>query len=922
MTNLEYTSPTFAKALHLEKEGDLIGALQQLHKITKKYSKRVAFTSLLRVLRKIEAISIQPQSYSAKLKGIGSYDVGLDELFNDILIVSLTSYPARITSVSPSIKSILSQSLAPSKIDLWLATEEFPNGPSSLPLDLLDLVRYGLNIQWCENIRSYKKIIPALALCPGNIIVTADDDLIYHQDWLLQLVTHHILCPSNVIFHRAHKIRFADSGHFLPYQSWEKEVTQGPADHSYFFTSGAGALFPPGSFHEDVLNSKLFLELSPSADDIWLWFMVVANNTNISLVPNSVFTLNEVEGTQDHALWKINVRKGENDKALELMTKRYPIVTIRARNCIKETKIKVKKKPIISVIIPVFNTGELFRETINSILSQDSDEYEIVCINDGSTDPLTNQILDEYSSSITNFRLIYHNNQGPASSRNRGIREARGDFIAFVDSDDLISPDYLSSLHKCLTSNQANIALCSSIYTFTNLGMEDKSLKNCGIDRPGVSRMELARRIINSTGVSWNKMYRKSFLCSNNICFLSDARCFAEDNYFTSMAIIHGFDSVVISNSGSYYYRKHSGSLVESSDSLGDYLKSSLVYKSVLNKILANQCKHWEFWFSIIVNRACKDLGYFASMHNLDQAETLSTRRFFKEKIYCCCIADHNYIVPSLVFLKSLKNSHADTAFIEIYLLVPRGSKEKMQVVESLSSSEFAVILKEVNTDHLDGLHKYQATGDFCMASPTAMIKFMIPEIFPYHDRILYLDSDMIIRSDLRSLFSLDLQDKLLAAATDMWEPVTDRESTMNYVNYFNSGVMLMNTRLMRERSLTRSLIFCKSQSLNNELMDQDVFNEICGTNMLPIDISYNFQTVCYKRHRGKLSLAWVNKAYCSNYRNIEDMARDPAIVHWAGSDKPWKDLSTLFSDEWLQIYQSLVNEGLVKDELLSFCKV
>lgn len=129
------------------------------------------------------------------------------------LIVSLTSYPARIETVNQTIKSILNQSIKADKVILWLAPEQFPNKEKDLPEQLLSLRAKGLTIDWYHDIKSYKKLIPTLKKYPDAIIVTADDDNIYAVNWLEKLYNSYIKHPQDISCHRITK--FINNGsHF------------------------------------------------------------------------------------------------------------------------------------------------------------------------------------------------------------------------------------------------------------------------------------------------------------------------------------------------------------------------------------------------------------------------------------------------------------------------------------------------------------------------------------------------------------------------------------------------------------------------------------------------------------------------------------------------------------------------------------
>jgi len=102
---------------------------------------------------------------------------------------------------------------------------------------------------------------------------------------------------------------------------------------------------------------------------------------------------------------------------------------------------KIGKKPQVSVIIPTFNRGWILKEAIDSVLTQDYKDFELIVVDDGSTDN-TSEILASYGNDI---RVLFQENKGVSAARNRGVAEASGQFIAFLDSDDLWLPQKLST---------------------------------------------------------------------------------------------------------------------------------------------------------------------------------------------------------------------------------------------------------------------------------------------------------------------------------------------------------------------------------------------------------------------------------------------------------------------------------------------
>ena len=118
------------------------------------------------------------------------------------IVVSLTSFPERVNTVIKTIKTLLTQTMKPDVIVLWLAEEQFPNREKDLPEELLSLKDFGLTIGWYNDIRSYKKIIPSLKRYPDSIIITTDDDIYYAPDTIESLYKSYLEYPHDIHAHR------------------------------------------------------------------------------------------------------------------------------------------------------------------------------------------------------------------------------------------------------------------------------------------------------------------------------------------------------------------------------------------------------------------------------------------------------------------------------------------------------------------------------------------------------------------------------------------------------------------------------------------------------------------------------------------------------------------------------------------------
>ena len=119
---------------------------------------------------------------------------------------------------------------------------------------------------------------------------------------------------------------------------------------------------------------------------------------------------------------------------------------------------------IISVIIPIYNVKSYIKECLDSLINQDinKDLYEIICIDDGSTDG-SGKILDEFSVDYPNIRVVHKANGGVSSARNEGIKIAKGEYIWFVDGDDIVIHNTFSGIIECLKEKSPDLLFVKPI---------------------------------------------------------------------------------------------------------------------------------------------------------------------------------------------------------------------------------------------------------------------------------------------------------------------------------------------------------------------------------------------------------------------------------------------------------------------------
>jgi hypothetical protein len=319
-----------------------------MKKHIKKFVKQIPFVGDFLRKNQLQVLPLLPRSLVLKLcrpnvdwqkidTNINNYLNGNDygittEKRYPKIIVSLTSYPARIPRIHYTIISLLQQSVKPDEIILWLGKEQFPNKNNDLPNELIKLIEHGLTIKYCKDIRSYTKLIPSLREYPDDVIVTADDDIFYPNDWFELLINSYKQDQTIIHCHRAHKITFTQNGDLCSYNDWQGAVEYKETIASYinFMTGVGGVLYPPHTLHPDVTNESLFMKLAPSADDVWFWATAVMNGTKIGVVKNNItrpltnYPVEYENIVNPGGLGAVNVMQRQNDVQIKHVLEYYP----------------------------------------------------------------------------------------------------------------------------------------------------------------------------------------------------------------------------------------------------------------------------------------------------------------------------------------------------------------------------------------------------------------------------------------------------------------------------------------------------------------------------------------------------------------------------------------------------------------------
>ena len=254
----------------------LVGKIFQHLRDIINHEVRVAFSSKELEVQLKRFTSFETQWHQLWRDNLHCTESGVSaERYGDAeLIVSLTSYGTRINEVALTIESIMQGTIRPNRIILWLQ-DDYQG--KTLPSSLVRQQKRGLEIGYCQDLRSYKKLIPTLQKYPYSCVVTIDDDVLYYPNMLENLVRGWQDDPRYIYANRVFEIPVPQQS-FCAYNS--KVVAKcGSVSPRNVFTGVGGVLYPPNSLDPEVMNVEAFMALAPDTDDIWFHAMALKHGT-------------------------------------------------------------------------------------------------------------------------------------------------------------------------------------------------------------------------------------------------------------------------------------------------------------------------------------------------------------------------------------------------------------------------------------------------------------------------------------------------------------------------------------------------------------------------------------------------------------------------------------------------------------------
>lgn len=702
------------------------------------------------------------------------------------IIVSFTSFPARILCACDVAKLMLKQTVKVDKVVLCLAESQFPG--KVLPREFNAIKDKRFEILWGEDIRPHKKYYYAMLKYPDAIVITVDDDISYPLDLVEHLLELYVKYPRAVSCLRGHTIKLKDAYSFSEYREWHDftKITNEPSLLA-LPTGVGGVLYPPHIFPDTLFDIEVIKEKCLITDDLWLKWCALINGVPC-VMSDSGFNMSYIEDSQEQSLWKSNLNQNHNDEAWNSITEWYrekdkesydaimaalykefyERFELPKLNYLKEVE-KGTARVNISVVMPVYNTENFLRQTIDSVLGQTMYKLELICVDDGSTDSSVD-IIREYMAKDPRVKLVQQANLYAGCARNNGLQHAKGDYVYFMDSDDWLETTAFEQLYPLVETTREDILIFFHYTNNEETGEEKTAPKYYKNNKAlkgvySVNFKQAPEHFLYNTVVPWNKIYRRDFVVDNGFKFAPLQSANDRAFYFET---ITKAENVKIYNNFLLHYRIGNDSSISSKGrlkrfdvhfkSMQDILArcanvSEADYLMLIDVCMRDMFEFFEKADGLLKLKIWRQLEEFFADLDIPYSDAKVSSKYFKW--YEDYLSIKNYLVPQddIIISLSADSGNISGVYKSVTSLLMQ-SLHDVKIILWLSENKFPNGLDDV-PEELVELTSENFEIEFC--KDCGAYNNILPALRKYSNSI-------IITADENTVYGYDMAKRLYCA--------------------------------------------------------------------------------------------------------------------------------------------------------------
>ena len=595
------------------------------------------------------------------------------------------------------------------------------------------------------------------------------------------------------------------------------------------------------------------------------------------------------------------------------------------------------------MVVPIYKVEKFLPQCLQSLEQQTLKDIEFILVDDGSPDNC-GAIADSWCKKDGRFKVIHQANSGYGQAVSNGFEHAQGEYLAILESDDWVEPTMYEKLYRMASQSHSDAVRCGFyIYDSTQASQPDsiwnetkELLSNC----PSESFSPLDyRKIFYVHSAIWTYLFHRNLIEKVKI----DTSRKAYQDFPFIFEILATCNHIAIVKEYLHHYRMEenqgSSSMSKSKRAL-DMIDMTLLLKKRLIEIGKFDVLYKEFYQHVILanyyffNKTPDEYKnyYLAQMHDLfvpvefeisfglspeccawfakakgysviDDAFSFTKEAVWTNNnaVHIAFASDFNNIQYLAVALQSVIRHCSENTCYVIHCLLNALSYQQLIIIKHICDRK-NITLNIIDVAKYEG--KYKGLFVDRHLSIATYWRFLLPEILPTVDKILYIDTDTIINKDLAELFSTDLGNCYVAGCIDQavsiceygdFKKAKKKLSDFSYSDfdhYLNGGVLLFNLSLMRKDSMANKLF---NLAANNSFVfhDQDVMNIAFNGRKMVLDEIWNFTThtspSMYTMEQQENMLRMIH-------------SHSYGIIHYPGAIKPWNSAQGYLNYEWRMV--------------------